>query len=242
MPRVARLVLITLGQGSLFAAHQESREVEHLILGQVQVRHAQSFGLALDLALIVNVRLGQFVLEESFVVVPGFLRRTVGQARQIFFVLDRLGVFAAALRDFGEQREVETLDRLAAFVRQFGADAAFVFEAGDLVASRAAEMPHPLLAFVFQRRIIHERRIRIRRRLLLLLRHQIASRCLPHPPEPGAGSASPSCSALAVRGRRWGTGCGRDRTGREGPSWRNPRDRYLSFRTDSRDACAARAL
>ena len=34
-------------------------------------------------------------------------------------------------------------------------------------------MPHPLFALFFQVRIVHERRIRIRRRLLLFLRHQI---------------------------------------------------------------------
>ncbi len=95
------------------------------------------------LPLIVDVGLGQFVLEKSLVVVPGFCRRTVGQARQIFFVLDRLGILAAALRDFGEQREVEALDRLAAFERQFGADAAFVFHAGNFVASRRSRSAGP---------------------------------------------------------------------------------------------------
>ncbi len=101
MPRVARLVLITLGQGSLLAAQQESGEVEHLILGEVQVRHAKSFGLALHFALIVDVRFGEFVLEKSLLVVPGFCRRTVGQTCQIIFVLDRLGILclrAARLR------------------------------------------------------------------------------------------------------------------------------------------------
>ena len=63
---------------------------------------------------------------------------------------------ATALGDFGEKREIEALDRLAAFERQFGADAAFIFEAGDFMASSAAEMTHPLLAFRFQLRIIHE--------------------------------------------------------------------------------------
>ena len=73
----------------------------------------------------------------------GSFRRTVGQARQIFRVLDRLGVFAAALRGFGEQREVEALDRLAAFEGQFGADAAFIFEAGNFVAAGAAVSAGP---------------------------------------------------------------------------------------------------
>ena len=69
------------------------------------------------------------MLEESLVVVPRALRRTFGQARQIFRIGNRFGSFAAALRHFGEQREIQTLDRLAAFVSQLGADATFVLEA-----------------------------------------------------------------------------------------------------------------
>jgi len=96
------------------------------------------------------------VLKESLVVVPGLSRGTIGKPRQIFFIFDRLAVFSAALRDFGEERKIQALDRLAAFVGEFGADAAFVFEAGNFVTSRAALMPYPLLAFVFNRRIVHE--------------------------------------------------------------------------------------
>jgi len=46
----------SLGQGSLLTSQQEGREVEHLIIGQMQVWHAQSFRLALHFALIVNIR------------------------------------------------------------------------------------------------------------------------------------------------------------------------------------------
>ena len=90
--------MIARGQGSLLAAHQEGRQIEHLILREVHVRHAQSFGLALHFALVVNVRLGQFVLEKSFVVVPWFCCRTIGQTSEILFVLDRLRILAAPLR------------------------------------------------------------------------------------------------------------------------------------------------
>src|ERR1035437_8586155 len=79
----------------------------------------------------VDVRLGQLVLKKSLVVVPSFLCRTAGQAREIFFVLDGLGVFAAALRDFRKQRAIQALHRLAAFVSQLSADAAFIFHARD---------------------------------------------------------------------------------------------------------------
>src|SRR5580658_47375 len=173
MARIAGLVLIARRQGSFFASHQESGEIENLLFGEVQVGHAQRFSFAFYFALVVNTGLGEFVFEESFVVVPGLGRRAVGKARQVFFVFNRLGIFAAALGDFGEQREVEALDRLAAFVREFGADAAFIFETRDLVAAGAAKITDPLLAVVFQLGIVHERSIRVGGRLLFFLRHQI---------------------------------------------------------------------
>ena len=125
----------------------------------MHVRHAQGFGLGLHLALIVDVGLRQFVLEKSFVVVPGFCRRTVRQPRQIFLVLDGLSTLAATRGYFGEQREIQTLDRLAAFIRQLGADASFIFESGNLVASGAAVVTHPLLALGLQVGIVHERSV-----------------------------------------------------------------------------------
>ena len=104
----------------------------------------RSFSVSpLTLPEIVDIRLGQFVLEESLVVVPGRRRWTIRQPRQIFLILDRLGSFSAALCGFGEQSEIEALDRLAALVRQFCADAAFVFEPGDLVASGASDSGGP---------------------------------------------------------------------------------------------------
>src|SRR6202044_607104 len=86
---------------------------------------------------------------------------------------NRFGIFAAALRYSRKQSEIETLDRLAAFVSELGADAAFILHAGNLVASTAAKVTDPLLAFVFQLGVIHERGIRVGRWLLFLLRHQI---------------------------------------------------------------------
>ena len=46
----------------------------------------------LDLALVVNVRLGKLVLEESFVVVPRALGRTFRQTRQVFRIGDRFSL------------------------------------------------------------------------------------------------------------------------------------------------------
>ena len=95
----------------------------------MHVGHAERFRLCLYFSLVVDIRLGEFVLEKSLVVVPGLFRGTVGQARQIFLILDWLRAFAAALRGFGEEREIKAFDGLAAFIRQFGADAAFVLHA-----------------------------------------------------------------------------------------------------------------
>ena len=94
------------------------------------------------------------MLEESFVVVPGLFGRSFGQTRQVFRIGNRLGLLAAALRDFREKSEIETLDRLAAFIGEFRADAAFVLKARDLVATCAAVVPNPLLAFLLQLGII----------------------------------------------------------------------------------------
>ena len=84
------------------ATQQERRQITDLCGRQVKIRHTQSFGLALDLALVINVRLRQFVFEESLVVVPVFLCWSLGKPRQILFIFDGLGAFAAALRDFGK--------------------------------------------------------------------------------------------------------------------------------------------
>ena len=62
----------------------------------------------------------------------------------------------AALGVFGEQREIQALDGLAAFVGEFGADAAFVFEAGDFMAAGAAVELHQRLALGLELGIVHE--------------------------------------------------------------------------------------
>ena len=102
MLRLSRAIHGALAQrpddARLIRLWREKRgEVEHLIFGEVHVRHAQGFSLALHHPFVIDVGLGEFVLEETFVVVPGFVRRTVGQARQIFLDFDRLRFFSAAL-------------------------------------------------------------------------------------------------------------------------------------------------
>ena len=94
---IAWLVLIAVGQGTLLAAQQERGEVLNLQLGEMQIGHAEGFGLRLDLALVIDIRLGELVLEKSLVVIPRPLGRTFRQARQVFGIGNRLGVFAAAL-------------------------------------------------------------------------------------------------------------------------------------------------
>jgi hypothetical protein len=138
----------------------------------MEVRHAQLFGGRLNFAQIPNIGFGEFVLEEALVIVPRLFRGTFGQPRQIFGVSDWL--FAAALGDFCEQCEVQTLDRFAAFGGQFRANAAFVLKTRNLMAAEATEELNPFLAFGLEARIIHERRVRITGRILLLLRDEEA--------------------------------------------------------------------
>src|SRR5207245_2400378 len=117
-----------------------------LILGQMWIGHAQDFSFGLDLALVIHIRLGQLVLEKSLVVVPRAFRRPFRQALQIFRVSDRI-LASAALRRFGIESEIEALDRLASLGGEFGANAAFIFEAGNFVPASATKGPRPLLTF-----------------------------------------------------------------------------------------------
>ena len=110
------------------------------------------------------------MFEEALVVVPGFLRGTFRQTREIFGIADG---FFAALGGLGEQGEVQALDRLAALKGEFGANAAFLFHALDFMAARAAIVAHPLLAFLLHLGIVHVGRVRVGRGLLLFLRQQI---------------------------------------------------------------------
>src|SRR3989441_3060183 len=113
-------------------------------------------------------------LEEAFLVVPRLFGGAFGQTRSIVRIFDGLGIFAAALGNIREQCKIQALDWFAAFDGELGANAAFVFQAGDFMASGTAEVANPLLAFVFQIRVVHERRIGIGGRLLLFQGDQIA--------------------------------------------------------------------
>ena len=59
----------------------------------MQVGHAQLLYFRLDFAFVPDIRLGELVFEKTFVVVPGVLGWSFGQARQILWIGDR---FAAA--------------------------------------------------------------------------------------------------------------------------------------------------
>src|SRR6516164_853009 len=113
------------------------------------------------------------MLEEALVVVPRLSGGTVGQARQVFGIGDRL--HAASFGRHREQSKVQALDRLTAFKSQLRADAAFILETRDFMAARAAKVTDPPLALFFEARIVHERSVRIARRLLCLLGHEIGS-------------------------------------------------------------------
>ena len=111
----------------------------------VRLGHAQAIQrIRLVLAGVEDRRIGQLVLEEALQVVPGTARRLLAVGQN------------AALGVFGEQREIQALDGLAAFVGQLGADAAFVFEAGDFVAAGATIELHQRLALVLELGIVHE--------------------------------------------------------------------------------------
>src|SRR4029077_13052119 len=68
---IERTVLIAGRKWIFLAAEQESGEGANLFLCQMQIRHAQLFGFGLVLALVPDIGLGEFVFEETFLVVPG---------------------------------------------------------------------------------------------------------------------------------------------------------------------------
>src|SRR5216684_4551647 len=108
----------------------------------------------------------------AFLVVPGLFGGAFGQTRAIVGIGDWFA--AAALGDIGEQSKVQALDGFAAFDGEFGANAAFVLEAGDFVATGAAKVADPLLPFRFQTRIVHERCIGVGGGLLFFQGDEIA--------------------------------------------------------------------
>src|SRR4029077_9683764 len=156
-PRVLGLVQIVGGQAGFLATKEERGNRLHLIFAEMEIGHAKRFGLRLDHALVVDFRLGKFVLEEALMVVPRVFCRALGQARAVFRIGDWL--LATTLGSVGVQSEVEALGPLGFFVSELGADAALVFHARDFVAAGAAIVPYPLLAFVLQLRIVHKRRV-----------------------------------------------------------------------------------
>src|SRR6266446_5341574 len=120
------------------------------------IGHAQDFGFRLDLALVIHIGFAPLVLEKSFVVIPGTLRGTSRQSLEIFWIRDRIFASATLCR-LRIQSEIEALDRLASLGSKFRADAAFIFEAGNLVTAGTTKVPHPFLAFLAQVWIFHER-------------------------------------------------------------------------------------
>ena len=80
------------------------------------------------------------MLEETFGIEPGDL---FAIARVRFQDVGAVGIkdrLLAALGVFGSEREIEAFDGFAAFVGEFRAYPAFVFETADFVASGAAVM------------------------------------------------------------------------------------------------------
>src|ERR1700741_1759789 len=112
------------------------------------------------------------MLEEALVVVPWLLCRGFPEPRQIVGIGDRLP--AAALRGFGQQGKIQSLDWFAAFRGQLRADAPFVFQARDFVAAGTTKVTNPLFAFFLQLRIVHKGGLRIGGRLLLFQSDKIS--------------------------------------------------------------------
>ena len=102
------------------------------------------------------------MLEETFRVVP---RATRGR-----FAVGENAAFGV----FGPERKVEPLDWLAAFIGEFGTDAAFVFEAAEFMASGATIMTRQVFALGGELRVIHVIRGSVRS-IGTLLRHQVRS-------------------------------------------------------------------
>ena len=99
------------------------------LLGQIRLGHAELvFALQiLRLARVVDLRLGQLVLEEAAMVVPFFL----------FVLRVKLQRIAAILGILSQQSKIETLKWRGAFSRQFLTDALLFFESLDFMTAGA---------------------------------------------------------------------------------------------------------
>jgi len=89
-------VLISDRQSAFLAAHEKGGERTDLLLGQVQMGHAQFFFFGFDLALVPDIGFGELVFEETFVVVPRLLGRAFGEVREIVGIGDGLAAAAPA--------------------------------------------------------------------------------------------------------------------------------------------------
>src|ERR1700747_3119426 len=80
---IQRAVLIAGGKRVFLAAQEERGKGANLFFGEVEIRHAQLFGFGLVLALVPDIGLGEFVFEETLLVIPGLFGRAFGQSRQV---------------------------------------------------------------------------------------------------------------------------------------------------------------
>jgi len=139
---ISRLVHIFGRQSGISAAEQHGDErLDFILRLQVGLGHAQGVHrIRVIFSRVVQRWIFQFVLEETFGIEPGDL---FAIARVRFQDVGAVGIkdrLLAALGVFGPEREIEAFDGFAAFVGEFRAYPAFVFETADFVASGAAVM------------------------------------------------------------------------------------------------------
>ena len=161
-PLIARLVTVFGREDGIDAAEQERSQRGDVIRCDVRLGHFQSgFGAVV----IKHGRILELGQEKTALVIPRFTALLRGSTVR----LDD----GAALRNFGQPAEVEAIDGLAAFGGELGADAPFLFEAGNLVAAGAAIIFHERLALGHEAGIVHERRGSVTR-VRMLERDEIA--------------------------------------------------------------------
>src|SRR5262249_22178571 len=100
---------------------------------------------------VVYSRVGEFVLKETLMVVPGLFQ--LRAADRIDAVFGRLG----------QQSKVESFNRLAALFGKLGADSAFILHPTNLMAAGAPIGADEPGTPIFSRSIVHEGCVRIPR-------------------------------------------------------------------------------
>src|SRR5262249_60161636 len=87
---IKRTVLIIWRKPAFLTAHEEGGEGAHLVFFEMEIGHAQFLGFGFYFAFVPDVRFGELLFENAFVVVLRLLGWTFCQACEVLCFVDWL--------------------------------------------------------------------------------------------------------------------------------------------------------